>query len=181
MKILTTQTAAGDSGVLLSDCGQYRYRLWREWDRSRPGLGFIMLNPSTADHLVCDPTITRCLQRARMARYGRLEVVNLFALRSTNPDVLLKHPAPLEDRPDRNDEAIMDAIECCAMMICAWGAHKAAPARAGEVLRRIRMRGFGALLYHLGVNRNGSPRHPLYVAATILPQPLATTAVPHVA
>ncbi|WP_430869692.1 DUF1643 domain-containing protein, partial [Cupriavidus basilensis] len=34
---------------MLSDCEQHCYRLWREWDRTRPELGFIMLNPSTAD------------------------------------------------------------------------------------------------------------------------------------
>ena len=40
----------GEAGCILSDCEQDRYRLWREWDASRPALGFIMLNPSTADH-----------------------------------------------------------------------------------------------------------------------------------
>jgi hypothetical protein len=173
MKILTSRTADGDSGILLSDCGQYRYRLWREWDRGRQGLGFIMLNPSTADHLVCDPTIMRCLQRARHGNYGRLEVVNLFPLRSTDPDRLLTHPAPLGDQADRNDKVIMEAIEDCAMVICAWGTHRAAGARAETVVRMLRMRGFGALLYQLGVNWDGSPKHPLYVAAITRPRPFA--------
>ncbi len=60
MKHLTTPTLDGEAGAILSDCEQYRYRLWREWNRSQPALGFIMLNPSTADHQVNDPTITRC-------------------------------------------------------------------------------------------------------------------------
>ncbi|WP_349606116.1 DUF1643 domain-containing protein [Cupriavidus sp. DF5525] len=60
MKHMTTQTLDGEAGCLPSDCEQYRYRLWRHWDASRPTLGFIMLNPSTADHQVNDPTITRC-------------------------------------------------------------------------------------------------------------------------
>ncbi|WP_244222910.1 DUF1643 domain-containing protein [Cupriavidus lacunae] len=64
MKKLVNPTLDGEAGAILSDCEQYRYRLWREWGRSSPGLGFIMLNPSTADHQVNDPTITRCLQRA---------------------------------------------------------------------------------------------------------------------
>jgi len=171
MKTLCTQTLAGETGAIFSDCEQYRYRLWREWDRNLPALGFIMLNPSTADHQADDPTVTRCLQHAIAGRYGRLEVVNLFPLRSTDPDVLLAHPAPLGDLPDLNDATIMDAIDRCAMVICAWGAHKAAPARATEVLQMIRMCGRGALLYHLGLNRDGSPKHPLYVAAKTRPQP----------
>ncbi|CAJ0698587.1 hypothetical protein R11007_02835 [Ralstonia holmesii] len=78
MKYLTTATLTGEAGAILSDCEQYRYRLWREWERSLPVLGFIMLNPSTADHLENDRTITRCIGRAVAGGYGRLEVVNLF-------------------------------------------------------------------------------------------------------
>ncbi len=169
MKRLIESTLDGEAGCLLSDCEQYRYRLWREWDRSKAALGFIMLNPSTADHQVNDPTITRCVQRALAGKYGRLEVVNLYPLRSTDPDGLLTHPAPLGDRPDRNECAIMDALDRCSLVICAWGAHKAAPARAEEVLRIIRMCGRGNLLYHLGLNKDGSPKHPLYIAAKSRP------------
>ncbi|QRQ86297.1 DUF1643 domain-containing protein [Cupriavidus oxalaticus] len=170
MKHLTIQTLDGEAGCILSDCEQYRYRLWREWDASQPALGFIMLNPSTADHQVNDPTITRCLQRAVAGRYGRLEVVNLFPLRSTDPAGLLTHAAPL-GREDTANASIMDALDRCSLVICAWGAHKAAPARAEEVLRIIRLRGRSALLHHLGLNQGGSPKHPLYIAAKVRPQP----------
>jgi len=171
VKHLTETTLDGEAGCILSDCEQYRYRLWRQWDRARPALGFIMLNPSTADHQVNDPTITRCLQRALAGgRFGGLEVANLFPLRSTDPAALLTHAAPLGDRADRNDGAIMDALDRCSMVICAWGAHKAAPAHASEVLDIILMCGRGNLLYHLGLNRDGSPKHPLYIAASTRPQ-----------
>ena len=56
------------------------------------------------------------------------------------------------------------------MVICAWGAHKAAPPQAAEVLRIIRMCGRGSLLYQLGLNKDGSPKHPLYIAASTRPQ-----------
>ncbi|WP_454743327.1 hypothetical protein [Cupriavidus necator] len=39
MKHLSTQTLDEEAGAILSDCEQYRYRLWREWDASRPALG----------------------------------------------------------------------------------------------------------------------------------------------
>ncbi len=61
MRHLTDTDIALERGAQLSDCGAYRYRLWREWDTSCPTLAFLMLNPSTADHRVDDPTITRCL------------------------------------------------------------------------------------------------------------------------
>ncbi|WP_236904063.1 DUF1643 domain-containing protein [Cupriavidus malaysiensis] len=101
---------------------------------------------------------------------GGLEVVNLFPLRSTNPVGLLKHPAPLGD-PYWAGFSILDALERSAMVICALGAHKAAPVRASEVLRMIRMRGGLGLLHHLGLNRDGSPKHPLYIPAATVPQP----------
>lgn len=58
------------------------------------------------------------------AKFGALEVLNLFPLRSTDPDGLVTHPAPLGDWPDRNNGAIMDAIDNSAVVICAWGAHR---------------------------------------------------------
>jgi hypothetical protein len=68
-----------------------------------------MLNPSTADHLTDDPTITRCLSRAIAMKYGRLEVANLFPLRATDPAELLTHVDPLGARRTA-DSAVMDAI-----------------------------------------------------------------------
>jgi hypothetical protein len=91
MRYLTDTDLAGERGCILSDCGTYRYRLWREWDKSCP----VLLNPPTADHLTDDPTITRCMSRAVAGKFGRLEVANLFPLRATDPDELLTHPDPV--------------------------------------------------------------------------------------
>lgn len=66
--------------------GDYRYLLTREWDSQGKIVTFIMLNPSRADALLNDPTITRCLNFARSWGYGRLEVVNLFAYRTPQPE-----------------------------------------------------------------------------------------------
>lgn len=45
----------------ISECGKYRYSLWRVWDKTKPTFTSIGLNPSTADHIEDDPTITRCI------------------------------------------------------------------------------------------------------------------------
>ncbi|TGP42961.1 DUF1643 domain-containing protein [bacterium M00.F.Ca.ET.228.01.1.1] len=168
--ILSDTDLAGERGCVLSDCGAYRYRLWREWDRTRPTLAFLMLNPSTADHLTDDATITRCMSRAITGKFGRLEVVNLFPLRSTDPDELLTHPDPVGPRSPA-DGAVLDVIERAHTAICAWGAHAAAPPRAAEIMHILGIVGWRSRLMHLGLNKDGSPKHPLYVARTIRPTP----------
>ncbi|HEX7907322.1 MAG TPA: DUF1643 domain-containing protein [Paraburkholderia sp.] len=178
MQHLTDTDLAGERGCILSDCGAYRYRLWREWDRGLPTLAFLMLNPSTADHLADDATITRCMSRAIAGKFGRLDVVNLFPLRATDPAELLKHPDPLG--PTRGsttaDGAILDAIDRANMVICAWGAHPTAAQRAASVMHLIRIAGMRNKLYHLGLNKDGSPKHPLYIAASTRPKPFEFTA-----
>lgn len=173
MQYLTETDLAGERGCILSDCGSYRYRLWREWDKSRPALAFLTLNPSTADHLADDATITRCTSRAIAGGFGRLEVANLFPLRATNPDELLIHQDPIgpKGRGISADGAVMDVVSAAAMVICAWGTHPAAAARAKAVVRLIGMCGARNRLYHLGLNKNGSPKHPLYIAASTRPKP----------
>jgi hypothetical protein len=175
MQYLTETDLAGERGAHISDCGTYRYRLWREWDRSKPTLAFLMLNPSTADHLSDDPTITRCMSRAIAGRYGRLEVANLYPLRATDPAELLTHPDPLGPIGTA-DGAVLDAIDRASMVICAWGAHPAAAPRAADLMHIIRITGMRNKLYHLGLNKDGSPKHPLYIAASMRPKPFEFTA-----
>jgi len=177
MKRLIETDRGGERGVHLSDCGAYRYRLWRAWDASRPTLAFLMLNPSTADHLVDDPTITRCLARAVANNFGRLEVLNLFPLRATDPDELLSHSAPL-GRRKLADGAILDAVDLASMVICAWGSHKAVGTRASEVLHLLHNARMSGKLFHLGLNLDGNPKHPLYIKAATQPVPLEFIARP---
>lgn len=102
----------------ISDCGKYRYNLTREWDDSLPRLLFVMLNPSTADDEVDDPTIRRCISRAKGNSFGSVEVVNLFAYRATNPDELKRTEDPVGPE---NDKHIIEAVNRAHTIIIAWG------------------------------------------------------------
>lgn len=42
--------------------------------------------------------------------------------------------------------------------------------RASAVLDLIRLAGMRSKLHHLGLNKNGSPKHPLYIATSTQPQ-----------
>lgn len=156
----TTDTMKVHSGARISECGLYRYRLWRDWDTHRDSLLWIMLNPSTADAAQDDPTIRRCVGFAKQWGFGRIEVVNLFALRSPSPKALKGHRDPVGPR---NDVIIHHACTTHNSdgIIAAWGSHGDILGRASDVKREIMQ--FKPMC--LGVTVGGHPRHPLYVKA----------------
>ena len=81
--------------AIFSGDRRYRYLLIRRVGTSQSRVLFIMLNPSAADEVRDDPTIRRCIGFARDWGFGLLEVVNLFALMSTNPKTLLDAEDPV--------------------------------------------------------------------------------------
>lgn len=142
----------------------YRYRLTRTWDSSSPYAAFVMLNPSTADAFTADPTIRRCVSFARSWGAGGLVVLNLFALRSTDPKALYGHPDPVG--PD-NDAVIAETFAhddfVIGPTVVAWGVHGTLHGRGDRVAALLRAR--AARVTCLGTTRDGHPRHPLYLAA----------------
>lgn len=163
-------------GAVLSGCGLYRYRLWREIPASnwKPGkvqdIVFLMLNPSTADGSADDATIRRCLGFARRENAARIEVVNLFAFRATNPSNL---PASFHRAVGpENDAAIRFVISRADLVICAWGAfrHPHMDERTSQVAaildaeRVDRTARRPLSLTCLGKTASGHPRHPVRLA-----------------
>lgn len=149
----------------LSACGTYRYKLWRKWGYGSPLL-FVMLNPSTADAEVDDPTIRRCLRFAQAHGFGELEVVNLFALRATDPAALRRHVDPVGPE---NDAHILEAAKRSAAVCCAWGAHPFAESRVQKVMPILC--GIGVEPQCLRITRSGYPQHPLYLHSSCRLQP----------
>jgi hypothetical protein len=143
--------------AIISDCGRYRYALSRQWSEA-PGVAtFIMLNPSTADARVDDPTVKRCIGFAQAWGMGRLHVLNLYALRSTDPKGLWVVDDPVGPENDRHIAAHAQlAAETGWPLVAAWGAN-ARPDRVAHVLRFPGM----VALTALGVTNSGSPKHPL--------------------
>lgn len=149
--------------ALLSDCGTYRYWLTRTWDATQPLLCWILLNPSTADALVDDPTIRRCLGYAQQWGYGSIRVVNLFAFRATHPHTLHTAADPIGPA---NDATLQDAAGMAGLIIAGWGVHGQWGQRDSQVLRLLAAHD----LYCLGKTGDGSPRHPLYLRSDMLPR-----------
>jgi hypothetical protein len=152
------------TSALISDCGRYRYELIRQWDEGLPPLTFIMLNPSTADATLDDPTIRRCIRFARERGFGVLRVLNLFAFRATDPAQMRAQDDPVGPDNDKHlRSAITGARDAKAPVIAAWGVHGAYKGR--DVTVRALARECDVSLTCLGRTRDGHPRHPLYVPA----------------
>ncbi len=155
------------SSAIISDCGTYRYTLTRRIPQVvrwvKPVL-FIMLNPSIADATINDKTITRCMGYANSWLCTELTVVNLFALRSTDPKDLKKHPAPIG--PD-NDKHIAEQIEKHRLgkIVLGWGNNDLAQTRVNLIKSLLADRVAGCLVQ----NKNGSPKHPLYCRKSLEP------------
>lgn len=145
----------------ISADNQYRYRLTRWWAASSP-LYFVMLNPSTADDRIDDPTIRRCMGFARREGCGGIVVVNLYALRATDPAELAKATDPFGPQNSDALSAILGEADVHDKpVVCAWGT------KAGDGARRFLVMATDshARLACLGTTKEGHPRHPLYVRA----------------
>lgn len=155
--------AASGRHATISDCGAFRYTLSRWWGRA-PGLLFVMLNPSTADASIDDPTIRRCATFAFAHGFGALTVVNLFAYRATDPRDLQRAGWPVG--PDA-DEWIEREAKVAADVCVAWGAI----GDKGPAVDRVQvvmpmLRRAGHVPKCLRMTRSGHPQHPLYLPST---------------
>lgn len=176
-----------DKGAEISSCKTYRYRLWREW-RNHPApsqwdmwtdevgnpivdgggdqLGepkrcvFVMLNPSTADGDHDDPTIRRCVGFARRWGFDRLEVLNLFAYRATDPASLLAlthGDDPVGVGNQAAFETVLFPSRLVGLVVCAWGAHGSHLGQDETALGWMD----GCDRFCLGTTRDGHPKHPV--------------------
>jgi len=158
--------AGGLASAVFDESREYRYLLTRIWDPSRKPMVFVMLNPSTADAFVEDPTIRRCLSFAKREQAGGVVVVNLFGLRSTDPRALRHHPDPVGPL---NDVFIRQATAGASMVVAAWGAAGVEHGRGARVTETLLAR--GVELQCLGTTSTGQPRHPLYLPGTAVLEP----------
>lgn len=143
--------------AILSSDRIYRYWLLRRWGRGSLAT-FVMLNPSTADASQDDPTIRRCIGFAKSWGMAGIAVVNLYALRATNPADLWMADDPVGPRNDGHLEAA--ATISGGPVVAAWGSN----ARADRIERVLALQGMDRL-QALGVTTAGQPRHPLYLRA----------------
>lgn len=149
-----------ESGAEFSECRKYRYALWRIWDNNKPFVMFIGLNPSTANENVNDPTIRRVISIAKNLGYGGVYMMNCFAYVSTDPDELVHNGNNLT-----NNRWLVHVSNKCKDIIFAWGNFKIVK----DTARDFDLMTMFPNALALQINKNGSPKHPLYVKSNIQP------------
>lgn len=117
-------------------------------------MAVIGLNPSTATEYEDDQTVNRCWKLAKRDGYDAFCMLNIFALRSTDPQQLYTSPDPVG--PD-NNRWIQEVAQQADIVVAAWGVHGAFHHRGNQVRQMI------PDLKCLGITKHGHPRHPLYL------------------
>ena len=147
----------------------YRYFLRRSvaGDRdlsAKPPIAFLLLNPSTADEVQDDPTVRRCRRYALAWGYGEVIILNAFAFRATNPQLLRTQADPVGPENDRIIKQTAQVVGAQGgTLVCGWGNHGGFRAR-GKALRSL-LKGYPAQAFPF--TGTGEPGHPLYLPKAV--------------
>lgn len=145
--------------VCFSACGRYRHWLSRSWgEPDAPFALWIGMNPSTAEAAVDDPTIRREMEFTKRLGLTRYVKCNVMDYRATNPKAL--GTAACSHLNATHTRSWMPGAD---IIIACWG--RLPPHLRAQALDVER---WGFPLHCLGVNQDGSPKHPLYVKGDTL-------------
>lgn len=158
-------------GARFSECGRYRQALTRDW--TAPGdtphaVLFVGMNPSVAAADVSDPTCHRELMFAQDWEFTRYLKGNVLDWRATSPKDI-PHDPQEACSPD-NIPMLQEMASESELIIMAYGKlHK----RHHDALERViaAMVDSGKPLQCLGLNKDGSAKHPLYLRKDTKPFP----------
>lgn len=158
-------------GARFSTCGRYRQALTRDWtpaDATPSAVLFVGMNPSVAAADVSDPTCHRELMFARDWGFTRYLKGNVLDWRATSPKDIPHDPE--EACSSENIPVLRDMAAEAELVIMAYGKlHKRHHGVLVEVIAA--MVDSGKSLQCLGLNQDGSAKHPLYLRKDTKPIP----------
>ena len=118
--------------AIFSDDRTHRFLWKRIWNKDKPLMAVIMLNPCHADNIVTDTTTSLVVNNvARLEEYGGVEILNLYSLLTSKLNFRWNDDSDLNH--EENDTYIKKAAEECKTVVMAWG-------RAGSINQRIEER-----------------------------------------
>lgn len=146
---------------------QYRHILGRRVSAGNSVVVWGMLNPSIADAVKNDPTVTRVIGFTRDMGKSIALVVNVSDYIATQPIDLVDAGAPVSSlwAP-----FIMAAVQRADLVICGWGANgRALPMSVADFLRIVRTNFVGPLHCLRLTKKTKQPEHPLMLPAALRP------------
>lgn len=105
--------------AIFNDEHTHRYLWSRVWDKDKPTVAIIMLNPCQSDNIITDTTTSLVVNNvARLGEFGGVEILNLFS-KLTSKLSFKETDEELNDK--ENDSYILKSVEACSKTIIAWG------------------------------------------------------------
>ena len=148
----------------------YRYAIERTWADDADRIGWVLLHPSIVS-TTQDPSLHRCLEFARRWGFGSVELVYLYAMRTTDASIVRRAietlGEPVAVGPD-TDARIVAACDRCTTLIAAWGNASFSKWRDRAVTSILRERHPNVLC--LGRTHDGYPISPIDAAYEDVPE-----------
>jgi hypothetical protein len=166
MILLRAEVDGEDRQAWFSEDELYRYALDIVWDPTLPLMTAICLNPSTATHLVNDPTIVKCKKFARAWGYGGFRMLNAFAYRSSSP----AHLFHVKDPVGPENSLVFLKSMATELTLAGWGV----TIQSKQWRHWYRGHDIAAVLPNLKAFRitdGGHPEHPLFLPLALEPVP----------
>ena len=105
---------------VFSDDRSHRFLWKRIWDKDKPSVAVVALNPAHADNILIDTTTALIVNNvARLEHYGGVQIVNLFS--QLTPKLNFRWNSPDELNDPQNDSYILKAADECQIVVLAWG------------------------------------------------------------
>ena len=116
--------------AIFSDDRTHRFLWKRVWDKDKPIISVIALNPCHSDNIVTDTTTSLIVNNvAKLSEYGGVEILNLYSKLTSK----LSFKESDEDlNNEENDSFILKSVASSSKTILAWGKASANNSRIEE-------------------------------------------------
>ena len=153
---------------LISKSKKYRWSLSFEISKSKKEIIFIGLNPSLSDSEFVDNTTKKLIKISKNYNYGKLKIINLFALVSKSPNKLLIHKKPvgyLNNKVINKNLKYWSENKNCHLWL-GWGNNGIFLNRNKTIFKKI------VNSYSIKKNNFVNPLGPLFIKKTIKDNPM---------
>ena len=157
-----------ERNCLISANKLYRWSLSYKISKSKKEIIFIGLNPSLSNLVFLDNTTKKIIKISKKHNYGKLRIINLFALIASNPNKLLNHRNPVGYLNNnfiyKNLKYWSENINCDLWL--GWG-------NKGKFLNRNKKISKKIMQYNsIRKNNFNNPLGPLFIKKTIKDNPI---------